>query len=57
MVFYTKKTYINVSLLGIDIGFGFSIVYLYWTSTWHGYQNLGEFQNSYVNVGFVFSIV
>ncbi len=41
----------------IDIGFGFLIVYHYRTCIKHGYQNLGEFQNSYVNVGFVFSIV
>jgi hypothetical protein len=47
------KVYVHSQKTYIDIGFGFSSVYQYRTSTRCEYKNLGQFQKTYINIGFL----
>jgi hypothetical protein len=47
------KVYVHSQKTYIDIGFGFSSVYQYRTSTRCEYQRLDRFQKTYINIGFL----
>jgi hypothetical protein len=46
----SKKTYVDVGFFRIDIGFGFSSVHQLRMGIRCGYQNLGQFQKTYINI-------